>query len=113
MGKDFAWDKEQVIGTVMIGEKNRRIVKACVLKGEDYLAVTKEANLKDGWKPVGGWAEKRTVFMGIVDIVEKAGFAHAFGTPDANVLKGVKQKPRLAGMIERDEKGMPAKKSKK
>ena len=105
---EFAWDKEAVLETIVVAEKQRRVIKACVLKGEDYISITREALVQGAWKPVGGWAEKRAVFTRIVDITEKAQFALAFGTSDTKVLKGIEKKadaPRLAGLVQRDAKG--------
>lgn len=92
MAKAFSWDSEKVIVIKVIEDgKQRRVVKICTLKGIEYISITKEAQLKDGWKPVGGWAEKLTTYKEIYTAFEDWQLVDAFGSGGvANIQKAIK-----------------------
>jgi hypothetical protein len=49
MAKEFAWDSEELLGEVMVGDKVKFETKRCELGDKSYIAVTKWILTKQGW----------------------------------------------------------------
>lgn len=76
--KEFAWDKEVLLDTIYIGEKEKRQIRICELKEKQFVSFTTLKFIKDAWMVTGGYTVPKQYWCDVVDTVQEYNMASAF-----------------------------------
>lgn len=104
--KEFAWDSEEVIGNLIVSDKEKHSIKVCTLNGKQFVVATKIVNkAKGGWTPVKNSTMEMSVFEAVTDAVSGWKLTEAFSGESGKAvatlakestkpMKGKKEEPQ-------------------